>query len=183
MERLAYKISRWLLEKEYIDDFQIEDIRFAIEVVISNLSSFFSILIIGIAIREYLKTILFFIVFIGFGTIKDRYHAETFVKCYFLTVGSFLFCLVVSNLIKLSEINVFTFYTVFINLISYIIHMETVENYSENKSDMLFKYCFIFYNILCLALVFFSPSSYSVFVSILGTIILLTVINNPKKDN
>jgi accessory gene regulator protein AgrB len=93
MNMVSLIISNWLLSKNYITTSQKKDIVFSLEVVLSNALSFISIIMLGLLMDYWNYTIIYVLVFIAFRTMRDRYHAKTFLSCYILTVGSFLLCL------------------------------------------------------------------------------------------
>lgn len=99
MEKFSDWLSYQLFLKGHIQQSEVYSISFAIQVILSNIASFFTIFLLGIWMKIILEMSLFFLVFIGFRTLNDRYHAKTFLRCFILTVGSFLFSVLVSHLI------------------------------------------------------------------------------------
>jgi hypothetical protein len=99
MNKLSTKISDWLLSKNHITLSQKSDIIFSLEVVLSNALSFLSIIVLGILLDYWNYTIVYLIIFIVFRSLRDRYHARTFLGCYILTVGLFLICISLVHLI------------------------------------------------------------------------------------
>lgn len=99
MNKLSTRISDWLLSKNHITLSQKSDIVFSLEVILSNALSFLSIVVIGIVLDNWNYTIVYLIIFIVFRSLRDRYHARTFLGCYILTVGLFLICISLVHLI------------------------------------------------------------------------------------
>lgn len=52
MDYIAKKISNWLLKENYITDDQADDIIYALEIVISNILPFSTILILGVVFKQ-----------------------------------------------------------------------------------------------------------------------------------
>lgn len=100
MNKLSTKISDWLLSKNHITLSQKSDIIFSLEVFLSNAISFLSIIVLGFVLDYWNYTIAYLIIFIVFRSLRDRYHARTFLGCYILTVGSFLVCISIVHLIS-----------------------------------------------------------------------------------
>ena len=182
MDYLTKKMSHWLLKKAYIVDNQVDDIVYALEIVIANVMPFVSILIIGIIVHQFTKTFLFFSVFIGFRMLRDRYHAPTFLRCFILTVGSFLVCLILSLTIHQRDQCLFTLYMVCLNVLLLIIFWKKINEGQSQKSNLLYNFIFVMYNLLCIVLSRFVLHEYGVFLSVLGLIIITTSIAQEKKS-
>lgn len=176
MEYVSLKISYWFLKKGYITEQQVDDIRYALEVVISNVLPFITILLLGIKMHQETKMIIFFLVFIGFRTLRDRYHAPTFIKCYFLTVGSFLLCLFTSLVIRQADQLPFTTYVTGLNILLLILFKERINEGQDNKSNTIYNSIFIIFNIFCLVVFSLSYGEISAFSALVGTIIIVTSI-------
>lgn len=116
MEQFAYRISRWFIKHDYIEDSDIEPIRFAIEVVLSNGVSFLAILVIGALLHQLSFSILYILVFAGFRTLQNRFHAKSFFGCFLLTVGSFLLAIGIPNFLLTEYFGSFVLYVTFINI-------------------------------------------------------------------
>lgn len=117
MENIARRMSIFLYHKKYIIEDQIESLRFGIEVVFSNTLSFLSIITIGLVIGRVVDTIIFISVFCLSRSIRSGYHAPTFLKCYALTVGSYLTSVFLSNIISIDGYFKFSVYTIVLNVI------------------------------------------------------------------
>lgn len=182
MDYITKKISNWLLKENYITDDQADDIIYALEIVISNILPFSTILILGVVFQQLTKTVLFFLVFVGFRILRDRYHAPTFLKCYILTVGSFISCLVMSLIINLEDQLLFTFYMVILNILLFVVFKIKIDEGQNQKSNFIYNFILITYNSLCLILSKFVLHEYTVFLSVLGLIIVSTSIAKEKSN-
>ena len=105
MERFA----DWLSEKLYLNGKikieEMDDIAFALEVVISHIISFGTILLIGFILNKNIESAIFIFMFGLFRTLNNTYHAKTFFQCFILTVGSFLLSMLTSYIIHIDYKN------------------------------------------------------------------------------
>ena len=65
MEDFAIFLSKLLLKYDHIRIDQLNDIRYGIEVILSNILSFLTILIFGFLYNQFSVTILFLLIFIS----------------------------------------------------------------------------------------------------------------------
>ena len=95
MENFALFLSKLLLKYDHIRIDQLNDIRYGIEVILSNILSFLTILIFGFLYNQFSVTTLFLLIFISLRFLYEGYHANTFLSCLLLTVFSYHFCLII----------------------------------------------------------------------------------------
>ena len=171
MEKLSKNISYWFFRSDYIEEKDIDKIRFAIEVVLSNTVSFLTVIIIGCIIGCYVRTILFLLVFIGFRTLSDRYHAKTFLRCYILTVGSYLFCIIFESLIPLELGSIFVFIICTYNIYSNLSFQLKQQAYLSTIKIALFNTLFIIFNLIILIIFIIFNEKIIIFASLVITII------------
>lgn len=108
-DKLAYQFYKY----SQIEYYEISDISFAIELLLTHFFSFFSILIFGIIINQTLVTLIFLLCFIVLRKYSDGYHASTFLECFLLTFLAYLSAtILIPNLLFILEINLDTFFTV-----------------------------------------------------------------------
>lgn len=174
VEKTAFKLSEYLYGLNYITENEIDGIAFAIEVVLTNLITFSVIIMIGLFCRMYTYTFLFLFIFIVFRTMRDRFHAKTFVQCFFLTVGSFLLCLLMPNMLLNSFQESYVVKVTTINLLVpfYFNRNKTISLkllLSDKFNIGLFTYCII--SILTL---FFYEANISIFLVTLGFILVIS---------
>lgn len=94
MEKISDKLAKHLLEDNPDLD-ESDEIRFGIELILTQTILFLMILIIGVLSNSLLATIIYLVVLISLRTVSDGYHADSFSKCAFITVGNYLICLFV----------------------------------------------------------------------------------------
>ncbi len=179
MRKFSEKISWWFYQREYIQNTQIDDLTFGLEVILSNLLSFITITIVGFMIGDPLKTILFLIVFIIFRTIRDRYHAETFLACYILTLCSFFIPLLLSKYIVFNQ-TFLVLNLVILNGLLLFIFSETLNEPKKRQQFINFVTASVVYNLIPLFLLVVNQFDYAIFLSSLGTVVVFTAIKGPK---
>lgn len=119
MERISEFLSIWLIMRKYSQESDKYKLQFAIEVVLNNLLSFVVIMIFGILLNRIILTFIYVFLFIMFRSLRDRYHASTFLNCFILTIGCYSFCVLLFLVFQsynyfyvsviLSIINIFIF--------------------------------------------------------------------------
>lgn len=92
---------------EYIaDEFYIKGIinsedrnalRFGIELIITQVITMFSLIVISIFTKSLLECLVYCFFFIWGRKVFEGYHAKTFMNCYILTIMSFLGVLFLHN--------------------------------------------------------------------------------------
>ena len=92
--------ARALLKKGAIEERDVNDVRFGIEVFITHIITFSSILIIGIMIDNFIETALFCFVFCHLRSFSNGFHAKTFSQCFILSNATYLFILIVQNYVS-----------------------------------------------------------------------------------
>ena len=68
MERFCEKISRFLLDVDNVTEDEIDEVRFGIELILTQMILFFLLLAIGIFRNMVLETIIFIIALVGLRT-------------------------------------------------------------------------------------------------------------------
>ena len=90
MKRFCEKISIFLLDVDNVTEDEIDEVRFGIELILTQMILFFLLLAIGIFRNMVLETIIFIIALVGLRTFVDGYHADSFYRCMFLTTLLYL---------------------------------------------------------------------------------------------
>ena len=86
MRRVCCIISDYFYKKGIINFEDKNAFRFAIEVVITQLFTFVSILIIGYYMNMFYHTVIYCIYFVWARKVLEGYHAKTFLHCYIITI-------------------------------------------------------------------------------------------------
>ena len=77
MKRFCEKISIFLLDVDNVTEDEIDEVRFGIELILTQMILFFLLLAIGIFRNMVLETIIFIIALVGLRTFVDGYHADS----------------------------------------------------------------------------------------------------------
>lgn len=167
MEILAVSLSKWLFKKGYIKNDQLNDIRYGVEVILSNFISLISIILIGLIIHQIKITTLFLFVFIGLRFMYEGYHAKKFLSCLLLTVSSYLTCLIIFLFTPPSirfEVNIGLG---FLNLVLLL------SNQKSHKIKLFFVF-FILFNITNLFLSFYNFQNIFLFITSVGFVFVIS---------
>lgn len=93
MENISSKIASYLLKGKSASDDELDEIRFGIELVITQSVLLIIIFTIGLFLGRLVETIIFLIVMVSLRTIVDGYHADSFGSCMFLTTMAYVLCM------------------------------------------------------------------------------------------
>lgn len=180
MEKLAVWISEWFVRKNYIHEADSDKIRFALEVVLSNSISFLTILILGIVFRKYVYTAVFVVSFIGFRTMRDRFHADQFGICFLLTVGSYLICIFMPEIV-LDQFKIMFFLYLLIFNMMILLYCEVCIPLGKRKSiDYRFVIGLSLYNGIAVIPFVFDNYDFAILMSLISTIITVTSVDYDK---
>lgn len=89
MENFCRKLSIMILGGSTNSE-EIDHIRFGLEIIITQVVLFSSIFIIGLYTNQVYETFIYIFAFIPLRRLTNGYHAETYTRCYCLTVASYL---------------------------------------------------------------------------------------------
>lgn len=132
LTRICEYISNYAIHKSFIDNNDFENFRFGLEVLLSQLITFFTIVIIGIVLEKIILTIIFLIVFISFRSFKNNFHCRTFFSCFLLTNFTYLLCMIVTKLNISILLHITFFYFFLISVFS-----EKISSY-EKKNELIY---------------------------------------------
>lgn len=147
MEKISELLSIWLIMKKYGLETDKNKLQFAIEVVLNNLLSFLVIIILGILINEIIITIVYIFIFVMFRSLRDRYHATTFVNCFILTLGCYFLCILFFLVSK--NYNYVFISKIFLILNISIFIIREFQNKANFKVCDLFYFIFLIYHLIC----------------------------------
>ena len=182
MEYISRMISKSFCKLGYIEANQIEDLRYGLEVVISNAITLLSILVFGIAIHRFTETMIFFSIFIVSRSLRDRYHAKTFMSCFIMTFGTYLLALVLSYVIAAEVQMYWGIYLVLLNCLI-VYYTNVLGNDDPEKHSDKFDYFFYVLNCVLLLTSIFAPSQLTVFSSVVTLVIASTSYFNVEMIN
>lgn len=143
MEKISDKLAKLLLEDNPDLD-ELDEIRFGIELILTQITLLLSIIVIGILFNSIGATVIYLVVLFSLRTVSDGYHADSFSKCAFITVGTYLACL--------STYRIINNYVVLICLL-YVFKVFIIQDASSLKKNALIgKMLIILYYVLFVAL-------------------------------
>lgn len=91
MESTCRKLAYYLCKKKYASMSDVEDSRFLLELLITQIITIISIYIIGLLFMNVYSIAIICVIFILGRIYLDGYHASTFIRCYALTILNFIF--------------------------------------------------------------------------------------------
>ena len=176
------QFADWLSEKLYLGGRirveEMDDISFALEVVLSHIISFGTILLIGVIFDKSIETLIFVFMFGLFRTLNNRYHAETFLQCFLLTVGSLLVSLFISEII-LSQ-----FQTQFIILLSILNIILVVFSNSAYKHTISMEYIvlMIALNVVVVACIAIIDKRLLIYIETVALILIISTVFSKQNE-
>lgn len=93
MEKSCYKLAYYMYRKELVDKDSIDDLRFLIELILTQVITIVSVYLIGLVFMDALSILIICACFVAGRKYLDGYHASTFRNCYLLTILNFIFSL------------------------------------------------------------------------------------------
>ncbi len=91
MRNWCEKIAEYFYKCNIIQIYDINPLRFAIELIITQFLTFGTIILLGLIFNDLLSTFIYCIYFVSVRRVLQGYHAKTFRTCYFLTVLFYVF--------------------------------------------------------------------------------------------
>lgn len=101
---ISQKLVRFLLNKDVIQQENIEIYQFGIEQFLTTFLNILTTLVLGILFNEVIQGILFVTAFMILRSYSGGYHASTPIRCYLFSIFSIVAAL---SVMKFTEINNF----------------------------------------------------------------------------
>lgn len=99
MEKISNRLAEYLLDNQASSD-ELDDVRFGIELILTQTTLLLSIIVIGILFDSIVATVIYLVVLFSLRTVSEGYHADSFSKCAFITVVTYLACLFAYKIIN-----------------------------------------------------------------------------------
>lgn len=96
--KLAESITAFLIRKKYTDSNERDIIRYGMEIIISTITGWTIILIMGIVCGNVWYSAIFGLVFLILRSFTGGYHADTYLKCNSILLAAFLSSLILVKL-------------------------------------------------------------------------------------
>lgn len=130
MKRISQKLITFMYKNNMIEENRRELYEYALEILLSGMLHFITVVLIGFAAGMVKESLLMFVSFFAVRKFAGGFHASTPLKCYFFSVAAnFLMLVLVSLFTKWN--NDIAFYAVLIISDSVIFLVSPVE--SANK--------------------------------------------------
>ena len=117
MENYCRKMAWLLYNRGLVDKENVEDLRFLLELILTQVITIISVYIIGLLFMDALSILIICACFVAGRKYLDGYHADTFRNCYLLTMLNFIFCIFMSRIVAYVEI----FYFIGIGISLYLL--------------------------------------------------------------
>lgn len=101
MEKMCEKISCYLLKGTKTTAIEIDEIRFGLELIITQIILLIIITGCGLYLDMILETIVFLITMVALRSYVDGYHASSFKGCMIITTMVYLVCMLSYKLINI----------------------------------------------------------------------------------
>ena len=176
---LVYKLSHYIQHKGWVEEEKRDILRYALELICSNILIFISIALSSIILFHPLKGIIFTLFFFGIRRYIRGSHSQKYYKCFLITNGLFILSslmaqrLIIGNLIFYTGILVSIYSCLFI-----VILIESLAGDRELEKRIC--YAFVF-NIVGLIVIYHIDVSYATLAVYTSIIVLLMKVYDYKK--
>lgn len=102
MKKLSVKLSHNFYKSGYIEEDDCDRMRFALEVVMSNLFTFGFIILMGIVFHRFRPTLAFVVLLGALRSLDDTFHSNSFLGCFSVTVLAYAFSVFGPSVIDVS---------------------------------------------------------------------------------
>ena len=93
LEKVAAKLTKHMIEKEVVPADDEEVYIYGWSLILSHLASIVTMLLLAAFSREMPGTLIFMAFFFSLRTYAGGYHANTYLKCYLISMSIYLFAL------------------------------------------------------------------------------------------
>ena len=87
MKNISDNIADTLLQSGILQDDNVDACRYGLDIFVSSVLEIISILVISVFVGNFVETLLFFLTFVPLRIYAGGYHADTKLKCYFVSIG------------------------------------------------------------------------------------------------
>ena len=171
MKKWCEKLAYYFYKKGYIKNEDINALRFSFELYITQIITFLTMFIIGLCLNRCIETIIYMVFFSILRKKINGYHAQTFLRCYILSIVSYVVVLFLS----LCSVR---FYLLNIFFMIYIIW------YFKKSHDIVIHCINIGYILLILVLYFYQFFIYLNLISLIYyTVMLMNVLGEKEHES
>lgn len=98
---ISKKIAEFLCSKNIIEKDKKEVYQYGYEVLVSGLTGFIIVLVLGLFMKRFVDSLLFLAVFVPVRQLTGGYHADSYLKCNIVFTIVYLIVMLVSETMKL----------------------------------------------------------------------------------
>lgn len=98
---ISKKIAEFLCSKNIIEKDKKEVYQYGYEVLVSGLTGFIIVLVLGLFMNRFVDSLLFLAVFVPVRQLTGGYHADSYLKCNIVFTAVYLIVMLVSETMKL----------------------------------------------------------------------------------
>lgn len=131
LHALSEKIADFLLDKN--DDYPLEVYTYGMELILSSLIEFLLLLTIGSFLNKTIDTLVFVISFSLIRFFTGGYHAKTYLRCGVVTILTYLFVIISTELLLLCDFKWLITICLIIFIFSFCIICKYAPIENENK--------------------------------------------------
>ncbi len=106
---ISAKLASYLCKKNIIDANRKEIYQYGYEVLISGLTGFAIVMILGIIMKSFVESVLFLGVFVPIRQLTGGYHADSYLKCNIVFTVVFLIVLLVTEVMLSTILFIYMF--------------------------------------------------------------------------
>lgn len=133
MEKICEKISCYLLKGTKATAIEIDEIRFGLELIITQIILLMIIVSCGLYLNMISETIVFLITMVTLRSYVDGYHASSFKGCMMITTMVYLVCMLSYKLLN----NAIIILIILFSLHAFFIQESGLSKQSINTSKIL----------------------------------------------
>lgn len=101
INQLAIKYTNYLLDRLLIKESESEIYQYGIEILLSSIYTLISFFMLAILFFKLIDGIFFILFFIPIRLFSGGYHAESYLKCYLVTMLVFITTLLMSSILAI----------------------------------------------------------------------------------
>lgn len=122
---LGKLLGTWLWKRDVVEKNQIDEIRYAFEIICSEFLEFLVMIMYGFITNRLFITFLYLIIFHTLREQFQGYHAKTIWRCFLLTTAAYLISMYSFEYIRIYLIIVFLIISILLQVRYCILHKVT----------------------------------------------------------
>jgi len=101
--RISEKTTALLISQKIVQVEDKEIYEYGFDLILADLFNFSMILFVGGACGQLVPAVMYLLVFVGLRSFCGGYHAKTHLRCHIVTIGVFVFFLILLNMPQLTD--------------------------------------------------------------------------------